>query len=73
MRICFRTSHGDAELVAGAVAPDNTPEIRTRVRGGEVVTVIERGDVGSLQATADDYLRNLDVAVGVLDAVEGLG
>lgn len=73
MRICFRTSHGDAELVAGAVVPDNTPEIRTRVEDEEVVTVIERRDVGSLRATADDYLRNLDVAVGVLAAVEDLG
>lgn len=58
-------------MVARAVMPDNTPEIRTSVEEDVVVTVIEREDVGSLRSTADDYLRNLSVASGVLESVEG--
>ena len=67
--IRLETEHDDAEAVARAVSPDNTDEMETRVEDGKVVTRIEREDVESAGATADDYMRNLVVAdelVGVL-------
>ncbi|MFB6270183.1 MAG: KEOPS complex subunit Pcc1 [Halobacterium sp.] len=60
-----RTDVDDPELVAGAVRPDNTAEMETRVEDGAVVTRIERDDTGGLQSTVDDYVVNLTVAVEV--------
>lgn len=59
------TTHADdaaAATVAGAIAPDNTAEIRTTADGATVRTRVERGTTGGLLATVDDYLVNLDVA-----------
>lgn len=61
-RIEIRTTHEDPALVARAVSPDNTPQIRTRVDGERVVTAIERDSTGGLRTTADDYVVNLAVA-----------
>ena len=61
----IRTTHGDertAAAVAAALEPDNTEEMTTRVEGDAVVTEIERETTGGLQATADDYVVNLEVA-----------
>ena len=59
----IRTAVARPEAVAAALSPDNTPEMRTRVEDGAVVTTIERETTGGLQSTVDDYLVNLDVAV----------
>lgn len=61
-RATVRTELADAERVAAAVRPDNTPEMATRVDDGAVVTTIERETTGGLRATLDDYLVNLGVA-----------
>jgi len=61
-RAVVRTVLPDAERVAAAVSPDNTPELATRVEDGAVVTTIERETTGGLRATLDDYLVNLAVA-----------
>lgn len=65
----LETEHKDAEAVAGAVSPDNTDEMETRVKDGTVITRIEREDIKSAGATADDYLRNVVVADELLDAL----
>jgi hypothetical protein len=51
-----------AEHVAGALKPDNTTEMRTRVDGTTVVTEMERETTGGLGSTVDDYVVNLQVA-----------
>lgn len=61
-RAVVRTALPDAERVAAAVRPDNTPELTTRVEDGAVVTTVERETTGGLRATLDDYLVNLGVA-----------
>jgi len=58
----IRTAHGHPELVAAAIAPDNTPEIDTLAAEGHVVTTVARGDAAGLASTVDDYLVNLGVA-----------
>ncbi len=67
--IRLETEHGDPRAVARAVAPDNTEEMETKVDDGQVVTVVEREDIESAGATADDYTRNLIVADELLDAL----
>lgn len=61
-----------AERVACAVAPDNTPSMTTRVEAATVTTEIDRDTTGGLQSTVDDYVVNLGVAEGVLDAVDAV-
>jgi len=69
----IRTVHDRPELIADAIAPDNTTEISTHVeridgqRTGAVVTRIERETTGSLRTTVDDYVANLTVAQRITD------
>jgi len=60
------TTHGDAGLVARALAPDNTSRMTTTVDGDRVVTRIERGTTTGLQSTVDDYVVNVTVATEVV-------
>ena len=59
-----RTVHDDPALVDGALAPDNTDSMDTRVLpdDGTVVCEIRRPTTGGLQSTVDDYVVNLAVA-----------
>ena len=61
-RATLRTTHADAAAVARALAPDNTPQMDTRVEGSTVLTTVERETTGGLRATVDDYVTNLQVA-----------
>lgn len=69
----IRTVHDRPELIADAIAPDNTDEISTRVErvdgreDGAVLTRIERETTGSLRTTVDDYVANLTVAQRITD------
>lgn len=65
----LETEHDDPGAVAAAVSPDNTEEMQTSVEEGKVVTRIEREDVESAGATADDYMRNLIVADELISAL----
>jgi len=61
-RAVVRVRVDDPATVAAALAPDDTPEVTTGVDGDHVVARIERPDAGGLRGTADDYVRNLQVA-----------
>ena len=61
-RATIRTQHENAHAVTGAISPDNTDEMTTKVDGKHVETVIERATTGGLQTSVDDYLVNLAVA-----------
>jgi len=61
------TRHTDPEVVAAALAPDNTDEMTTRVEDDRVVTTVDRDSTGGLQATVDDYVVNLHVAQSTTD------
>ncbi|THE66559.1 KEOPS complex Pcc1-like subunit [Salinadaptatus halalkaliphilus] len=67
-RATIRTAHDEPTHLASAIAPDNTDEIETRVEDGTVVTTIDRETTSGLQATVDDYVVNLEVAIDVLEA-----
>lgn len=71
-RIEIRTTHANPDLVARSVSPDNTPQIRTNVEDGRVVTTIKRDSTGGLRTTADDYIVNLTVATSVRTANKNL-
>lgn len=67
--VTVRTTHARPEIVAAAVAPDNTDEMSTRVSddGRQVLTTIERDSAGGLRTTADDYVSNLTVAQQLIE------
>jgi hypothetical protein len=65
-RATIRTELPDAERIAAAIVPDNTPEIDTSVEDGAIVTHIERKTTGGLRTTIDDYVVNLSVATQVV-------
>ncbi len=68
MRRARLESHVTApETVAAALRPDDTAEIETRIEDGCVVSVIERETTSGLQATVDDYVVNLGIAIDVLN------
>jgi hypothetical protein len=72
-RAVLRTRHDAPAVVANAVAPDHTDQLRTTVEGDYVVTRVGRPDAGGLRATVDDYVVNLRVADAVHDAARGDG
>ena len=61
----IRSTVPNAAVVAGAIAPDNTEAIRTRVQDGTIETTITRESTSGLQSTVDDYVTNLAVAIEV--------
>ena len=69
-RAHVRTRSVAPELVAAALAPDNTPEMSTDIDGDVVTTSLERETVGGLRATLDDYAVNLSVAERVVQAAQ---
>ncbi len=64
-RATIRTTHDNPEHVAQAIRPDNTDEMQTEATGDTVTTRIERETTAGLQATVDDYVVNLAVAMEV--------
>ncbi|CAI49695.1 uncharacterized protein NP_3208A [Natronomonas pharaonis DSM 2160] len=66
-RLTIRTDHDRPEVVAAAVAADNTAELSTHAEDGTVETTIERETTGGLRTTADDYVCNLIVAQQTTD------
>lgn len=62
----IRTTHDDPELVAAALAPDDTTEMKTTADGATLTMTVERATTGGLRSTADDYLSNLAVAQQIL-------
>jgi tRNA threonylcarbamoyladenosine modification (KEOPS) complex Pcc1 subunit len=69
-RATIRTEVAEPALVAGAVEPDDTTEMTTRVDDGAVVTTIERETTSGLRSTADDYVVNLRVATQIAQLAE---
>jgi len=57
-----RTTHADADLVAAALAPDETDSMATRVDGDAIECAVERPTTGGLRSTVDDHVVNLRVA-----------
>ena len=58
----IRTTHENPEIIAAAVAPDDTEEMDTWVEDGTVVMTVGRETTGGLASTVDDYVVNLSVA-----------
>ena len=69
-RATVRTRHSHPEVVAAALAPDNTDEMATQVDGDYVETVVERESATGLRSTVDDYVVNLTVAQRIADLTD---
>ena len=62
-----RTTHADADLVAAALAPDETESMTTRTDGDTIECTVERPTTGGLRSTVDDYVVNLHVADRIVE------
>jgi hypothetical protein len=62
-----RTTHADADLVAAALAPDDTDSMAVRVDDDAIDCRIERPTTGGLRSTVDDYVVNLRVAERIVE------
>ncbi|MDD2666786.1 MAG: KEOPS complex subunit Pcc1 [Methanocellales archaeon] len=56
------TSHKRCHIIMEAIRPDNTLNMRTTCKNGEIITEFEIDGIGTLIATVDDYLLNLKIA-----------
>lgn len=65
-RARIETDHSMPTVLAAALAADNTADVTTTVEDGQLVTTISRAATSSLEATVDDYVRNLGVAIDVV-------
>ncbi len=65
-RARIETDHSRPAVLATALAADNTADVTTTVDNGQLVTTISRATTSSLEATVDDYIRNLGVAIDVV-------
>lgn len=63
----IRTTHHAADLIAGALAPDDTESTAVAADGDTVVCHIERPTTGGLRSTVDDYVVNLRVAARIVE------
>lgn len=66
----IETSHADAataQVVADALAPDNTESMTTVSDGATVHTTIDRETTGGLGSSIDDYVVNVHVAERITD------
>ena len=63
----IRTTHHAADLIAGALAPDDTESTAVAADGDTVVCRIERPTTGGLRSTVDDYVVNLRVAARIVE------
>lgn len=65
IRVDLAGTGTDPAVVARALAPDDTPQMTSRLDGTVLETRIERGSVGGLRSTVDDYVVNCRVATRV--------
>ena len=65
IRVDLASTDADPAVVARALAPDDTPQMTSRLDGTVLETRIERESVGGLRSTVDDYVVNLRVATRV--------
>ena len=56
------TPHKRPHIIMEAIRPDNTQNMRTTCKNGELITEFEIDGIGTLIATVDDYLLNLKIA-----------
>ena len=56
------TTHKRCHVTMDAIRPDNTQNMITKCKNGEITTEFEVDGIGTLIATMDDYLLNLKIA-----------
>ncbi len=56
------TTHKRCHVIMDAIRPDNTQNMITTCKNGEIITEFVIDGIGTLIATMDDYLLNLKIA-----------
>jgi hypothetical protein len=53
-------------LIANSLAPDNVPDMETRIIGDCAMVGFEGDKVGTILSSVDDYLMNAKIAYDIL-------
>ena len=56
------TTHKRCHVIMDAIRPDNTQNMLTTCKNGEITTEFVIDGIGTLIETVDDYLLNLKIA-----------
>ena len=68
-KLTFESDRADelVNIIAQTLAPDNVPDMETRIKGNNCATVGFEGDkVGTVLSSVDDYLMNAKIAYDIL-------
>jgi hypothetical protein len=66
--LTFKTDRADeqANKIAKTLAPDNVPDMETRITGDGTTVGFEGDKVGTILSSVDDYLMNAKIAYDIL-------
>jgi hypothetical protein len=66
--LTFKTDRADeqANKIAKTLAPDNVPDMETRITGDCATVGFEGDKVGTILSSVDDYLMNAKIAYDIL-------
>jgi len=62
--LTFKSDRADdlVNLIANSLAPDNVPDMETRINGDCATVGFEGDKVGTILSSVDDYLMNATIA-----------
>lgn len=66
-KLIIKTEHNSSEEIAKSIQPENTEDIKTKAKAGNIITSIQRQNINSLRSTADDYIKNVIVASKIIE------
>jgi len=67
-KLTFKSDRADelVTIIANSLAPDNVPEMDTRITGDCATIGFEGDKVGTILSSVDDYLMNAKIAYDIL-------
>lgn len=67
-KLTFKSDRANelVNIIANSLAPDNVPDLETRITGDCATVGFEGDKVGTVLSTVDDYLMNAKIAYDIL-------
>ncbi len=70
-RLIFSEESGDfVNIIAGSLAPDNLPEIKTQSDETSVTVTFSTDKIGTILSSVDDYLMNAKIASDIISRIK---
>jgi hypothetical protein len=67
-KLTFKSDRADelVNIITNSLAPDNVPDMETRITGNCATVGFEGDKVGTVLSSVDDYLMNAKIAYDIL-------